>query len=30
MQWRQNRYVFTADISKMYRQILVDTRDIDY
>jgi len=30
MQWRQDRYVFTTDIAKMYRQILVDTRDIDY
>jgi len=30
MQWRQDRYVFTADIAKMYRQILVDTRDIDH
>jgi len=26
--WRQYRYVFTADIAKMYRQILVDSRDI--
>ncbi|XP_032689796.1 uncharacterized protein LOC116853053 [Odontomachus brunneus] len=30
MQWRQYRYVFTADIAKMYWQILVDSRDIDY
>ncbi|XP_029162198.1 uncharacterized protein LOC114933791 [Nylanderia fulva] len=30
MQWRQYRYVFTADIAKMYRQILVDFRDTDY
>jgi len=30
MQWRQYRYVFIADIAKMYRQILVDSRDIDY
>jgi len=28
MQWRQYRYVFTA--SKMYWQILVDSRDTDY
>ena len=27
MQWRQYRYVFTADIVKMYRQILVDSKD---
>lgn len=30
MQWRQYRFVFTADIAKMYRQILVDQRDTDY
>jgi len=30
MQWRQYRYVLTADIAKMYRQILVDSRDTDY
>ncbi|KYN34998.1 hypothetical protein ALC56_10673 [Trachymyrmex septentrionalis] len=30
MQWRQYRYVFTADIDKMYRQILVNSRDTDY
>ncbi|XP_018059824.1 PREDICTED: uncharacterized protein LOC108694703 [Atta colombica] len=30
MQWRQYHYVFTADIAKMYRQILVDSRDTDY
>ena len=28
--WRQYRYVFTADIANMYRQILVDFRDTDY
>ncbi|XP_029172429.1 uncharacterized protein LOC114941586 [Nylanderia fulva] len=28
--WRQFRYVYTADIAKMYRQILVDQRDTDY
>ena len=25
MQWRQYRYVLTADIAKMYRQILIDS-----
>ncbi|XP_071577173.1 uncharacterized protein [Temnothorax nylanderi] len=30
LRWRQYRYVFTADIAKMYRQILVDPRDTDY
>ncbi|XP_012543469.2 uncharacterized protein LOC105840926 [Monomorium pharaonis] len=30
LRWRQPRYVYSADISKMYRQILVDPRDIDY
>lgn len=30
MQWRQYRYVYTADIAKMYRQILLDIRDTDY
>lgn len=29
MQWRTHRYVYAADIEKMYRQILVDERDID-
>ena len=29
MQCRQYRYVFTANIAKMYRQILVDSRDTD-
>jgi len=28
--WRQYRYVYTADIAKMYRQILIDPRDADY
>ncbi|XP_076660151.1 uncharacterized protein LOC143363457 [Halictus rubicundus] len=28
--WRQSRFVFTADIEKMYRQILMDPRDRDY
>ncbi|KMQ86385.1 gag-pol polyprotein precursor [Lasius niger] len=30
LQWRQHKYVYTADIAKMYRQILVDPRDVDY
>ncbi|XP_018405974.1 PREDICTED: uncharacterized protein LOC108782254, partial [Cyphomyrmex costatus] len=30
LRWRQHRYVFTADIAKMYRQIQVDARDQDY
>ncbi|XP_029155175.1 uncharacterized protein LOC114935959 [Nylanderia fulva] len=30
MRWRQHRYVYTADIAKMYRQILVDQRNVDY
>jgi len=30
LRWRQFRYVYSADITKMYRQILVDNRDIDY
>lgn len=30
MQWRQYHYVYTANITKMYRQILVDARDTDY
>jgi len=30
MQRRKYRYVFTADIAKMYRQILVDSQDTDY
>lgn len=30
LKWRQFRYVYTADIAKMYRQILVDSRDIDF
>ncbi|XP_076298317.1 uncharacterized protein LOC143217663 [Lasioglossum baleicum] len=28
--WRQSQFVFTADIEKMYRQILIDPRDRDY
>jgi len=30
LKWRLFRYVFTTDIAKMYRQILVDRRDLDY
>lgn len=30
LKWRQFRYDFTADIAKMYRQILVDSRDSSY
>lgn len=28
--WRQFRYVYIADIAKMYRQIRVNERDIHY
>ncbi|XP_036146380.1 uncharacterized protein LOC118646806 [Monomorium pharaonis] len=30
LQWRHFKYVYSADIAKMYRQILVDPRDVDY
>lgn len=30
LRWRQFRYVYSADIAKMYRQILIDLRDVDY
>lgn len=30
LQWRQFHFVYSADIAKMYRQILIDERDIDY
>lgn len=30
LKWRQYKYVYSADIAKMYRQILVDPRDRDY
>ncbi|XP_012151347.2 uncharacterized protein LOC105663908 [Megachile rotundata] len=30
LRWRLHRYVYIADIEKMYRQILVDDRDLDY
>ncbi|XP_071634081.1 uncharacterized protein [Temnothorax longispinosus] len=30
LRWRQYRFVFTADIAKMYRQILVHPSDVEY
>lgn len=30
LRWRQYRYVYSADIAKMYRQIKIDPRDLDY
>ncbi|XP_076660035.1 uncharacterized protein LOC143363312 [Halictus rubicundus] len=30
LRWRAFRFVYTADIAKMYRQILVDPRDVSY
>ncbi|XP_067208447.1 uncharacterized protein [Linepithema humile] len=30
LRWRRHKYVYSADIAKMYRQILVDPRDRDY
>ncbi|XP_011884011.1 PREDICTED: uncharacterized protein LOC105571146 [Vollenhovia emeryi] len=30
LKWRQFRYVYSADVAKMYRQILIDERDIDF
>ncbi|XP_029161285.1 uncharacterized protein LOC114933017 [Nylanderia fulva] len=30
MRWRQFRYVYSADVEKMYRQIVVDLRDTNY
>ncbi|XP_011251973.2 uncharacterized protein LOC105248729 [Camponotus floridanus] len=30
LRWRKHKYVYMADIAKMYRQILVDPRDRDY
>lgn len=30
LRWRQHRIAFTADIQKMYRQIMVDNDDTDY
>lgn len=28
--WRQFRYVYTADIEKMFRQILIHPEDVDF
>lgn len=30
MKWRQHKYMYTADIAKMYRQIFIALRDRDY
>lgn len=30
LQWRRYKYVYASDIAKMYRQILVDPRDVNY
>lgn len=30
IKWRLHQYVYSADITKMYRQIRVDLRDVDY
>ncbi|XP_011858727.1 PREDICTED: uncharacterized protein LOC105556251, partial [Vollenhovia emeryi] len=30
LQWRRYKYVYSSDIAKMYRQIRVDSRDINY
>jgi len=30
LRWRQHQYVYTADITKMYRQILVHPDDVNY
>lgn len=30
LKWRNFRYVYSADIAKMYRQILVDQRDVNF
>lgn len=30
LQWRRHKFVYSADIAKMYRQIHVDARDLDY
>ncbi|XP_055848408.1 uncharacterized protein LOC129913631 [Episyrphus balteatus] len=30
LRWRKYKYVFTADIEKMYRQIKIDERDMNY
>lgn len=28
--WRTYQFVYTADIARMYRQILIDEQDLDY
>lgn len=30
LRWRQFQYVYSADVAKMYRQIFLDNRDVDY
>ena len=30
LQWRRHRFVYSSDIAKMYRQIRVDQRDLNY
>ncbi|XP_076289809.1 uncharacterized protein LOC143213641 [Lasioglossum baleicum] len=30
LKWRHHRYVYSADVAKMYRQILVDSRDVNF
>lgn len=30
MRWRSHKFVYTTDIEKMFRQILLDRRDVDY
>lgn len=30
LRWQQHKYVYSADIAKMYRQIWIDPRDRDY
>lgn len=30
LRWRAHRFVYVADVEKMFRQILVDPRDLDY
>lgn len=30
LKWRAHKFVYSADITKMYRQILLDERDLDF
>ncbi|XP_025155825.1 uncharacterized protein LOC112588859 [Harpegnathos saltator] len=30
LKWRQFKYVYAADVTKMYRQILIDPRDVNF